>query len=326
VELCGERGARWFGMFLPQRLVLGDPGTRDAALHCAQVCIPQASILPLKVASIHLSQGKRAQYVAARQCQANKGMFSFEIGVMAAKGAPLEEWQGVQFKTMKTRQPNSSWDALLFGAYFQRWVADRFQATNLRVALEHACGNSQKQRRELAFLRLLGEPSKVWNRTDGKPVTIDHHVSASHCENLSACATHSAPVACDLEAVQARTQSQWFHLLGPNGFSLSQLVSREHSMSLDEACTVVWCAKECLKKSGHGDDAPLILKKSDQSAYVLMASGQFQSAALVFSPARFDTPFVINILISSIQNRWNGFSDAVIRPEMTADSQTSQEI
>ena len=40
------RAERWFGPYLPQPLVLGDPGARDAAIHAVQACVPDRRIVP----------------------------------------------------------------------------------------------------------------------------------------------------------------------------------------------------------------------------------------------------------------------------------------
>ncbi|MCI0408098.1 MAG: SDR family NAD(P)-dependent oxidoreductase, partial [Acidobacteria bacterium] len=39
----------WFGRYLPEDTVLGDPGSRDAAIHAIQACIPHALLLPVGV-------------------------------------------------------------------------------------------------------------------------------------------------------------------------------------------------------------------------------------------------------------------------------------
>ena len=39
----------WFGRYLPQDLILGDAGARDAAIHALQACVPQGTILPVGI-------------------------------------------------------------------------------------------------------------------------------------------------------------------------------------------------------------------------------------------------------------------------------------
>jgi enediyne polyketide synthase len=61
--------ALWFSRYLPQDLILGDPGARDAVIHALQACIPQATILPtgierLTIYSVNLSDN---QFVSAKE-------------------------------------------------------------------------------------------------------------------------------------------------------------------------------------------------------------------------------------------------------------------
>jgi enediyne polyketide synthase len=42
----------WFGAYLPQELVLGDAGARDAGIHAIQACIPHLRLLPVGVEQI----------------------------------------------------------------------------------------------------------------------------------------------------------------------------------------------------------------------------------------------------------------------------------
>src|SRR5262249_21563749 len=60
-EISPDGASVWFGRYLPDRLVLGDPGARDAAIHGIQACIPHATLLPIgveRVVSRGLSTGE----------------------------------------------------------------------------------------------------------------------------------------------------------------------------------------------------------------------------------------------------------------------------
>jgi enediyne polyketide synthase len=48
----GEKG-EWFARFLPERLLLGDPGMRDALMHGNQVCVPDATLLPAGIDRVY---------------------------------------------------------------------------------------------------------------------------------------------------------------------------------------------------------------------------------------------------------------------------------
>jgi enediyne polyketide synthase len=63
---------------------------------------------------------------------------------------------------------------------------------------------------------------------------------------------------CDLETVLARTPAVWRDLLGPERFAVAELIARETGDDAGMAATRMWCAVECLKKSGALDDRPLV--------------------------------------------------------------------
>ena len=52
----GVDDAQYFGAFLPQRLMLGDAGARDAAIHAIQGCVPHHDLLPVGVDRIRVGE------------------------------------------------------------------------------------------------------------------------------------------------------------------------------------------------------------------------------------------------------------------------------
>jgi len=48
-EIGVAGGSAWFGRCLPGELLLGDPASRDAAVHAIQACIPHVRLLPVGV-------------------------------------------------------------------------------------------------------------------------------------------------------------------------------------------------------------------------------------------------------------------------------------
>lgn len=49
-EIAGATRVGWFGAFLPQTSILGDPALRDAAMHAIQACVPHRTLLPIGLA------------------------------------------------------------------------------------------------------------------------------------------------------------------------------------------------------------------------------------------------------------------------------------
>jgi len=54
-EIATAADVSWFAPFLPQYMLLADPGTRDAMMHALQACVPDATLLPQGVARLYLS-------------------------------------------------------------------------------------------------------------------------------------------------------------------------------------------------------------------------------------------------------------------------------
>lgn len=46
---------KWFGSFLSEERLLGDPGLNDAAIHCYQACRPAQTLLPVRVKKIEFN-------------------------------------------------------------------------------------------------------------------------------------------------------------------------------------------------------------------------------------------------------------------------------
>src|ERR1051325_11844048 len=57
-------------------------------------------------------------------------------------------------------------------------------------------------------------------------------------------------------------------MLGAESFALAELAARLSGEALDSAATRVWTAKECLKKAGASEAAPLTLGTADGGAWV----------------------------------------------------------
>src|SRR5207247_6235231 len=82
VELQRDEASHWFTPPLPQDLVLGDPGVRDAAVHAIQACIPNASLLPVGVDRVVItgcsSSGPLLAHAVERQQRSDLFVYDLE--------------------------------------------------------------------------------------------------------------------------------------------------------------------------------------------------------------------------------------------------------
>jgi enediyne polyketide synthase len=85
-------------------------------------------------------------------------------------------------------------------------------------------------------------------------------------------------------------------LLAPAGFALAEFLFSRIKVTLDSAATCVWCALECLKKSGTPPGAPLILA-SASSRDILFRSGGLTIAVALASTHTAASPMAFAILL-----------------------------
>ena len=80
--------ANWFGRYLPGRLVLGDPGARDAAIHAVQACVPQITLLPVGVERVTGSLNGQAGelFVHAEERERFANGFVYDVELTDAEG------------------------------------------------------------------------------------------------------------------------------------------------------------------------------------------------------------------------------------------------
>jgi enediyne polyketide synthase len=274
-EIVPDGATRWFGPYLPDELVLGDPGARDAALHAVQACVPHLTLLPAGVERVTASRrgADGPVSVRAREREQLPDGFVYDLELADAAGRVCERWEGLRLRAVGGAEFKGAWPAGLLAPYVERRVRELLPGAALSVAFERDAAAQRRTRGARAVERAVGAGAHALRRTDGKPETLDGRgVSAAHCGDLTLAVAGPPVVGCDLESIVERPAQVWRDLLGGERFRLAQLVGREAGESLDTAATRVWAAGECLKKSGAGAAAPLIFTAS-RGGWVLLASG-----------------------------------------------------
>lgn len=263
VELEAHTPERWFGPYLPQTLVLGDPGVRDAAIHAVQACIPDRRIVPTGVDSLWIrgnTTGSTRMVTAVERSQ-HGATFLYDLVIEDGGGSVCEVWQGLRLKAIAPLTPAGGWPVALLGPLLERAMP---AASGLRV-LAAACADRTGEGRALAR-RLIGGP--VTGRVDGRPEAAGCHVSATHAGGIGLAVAASAPVACDVEPVLRRPRDTWCRLLGRPTLELADLIIDRRDF--DAAATRLWCVRECLHKLGRRPTA-LAVSERDGDTVVLRA-------------------------------------------------------
>ena len=264
-ELEVRTAERWFGPYLPQPLVLGDPGVRDAAIHAVQACIPDRRIVPTGIERLWLRGGTTGstRTVTAVERWQRGATFLYDLVIADADGSVCEIWQGLRLKAIAPLTPPGGWPVALLGPLLERAMP---AASDVRVLAAECTDRTGSGRALLG--RLIGGP--VAQRIDGRPQAAGCHVSAAHAGGIGLAVAAPAPVACDVEPVLGRSRDTWDRLLGRATLELSDLI--KDSGDLDSAATRLWCVRECVHKLGRRPSGVAVSGR-DGDSVVFCASG-----------------------------------------------------
>jgi enediyne polyketide synthase len=156
------------------------------------------------------------------------------------------------------------WVAPLLGPYLERKVRELAPGAELSVAIGRNGSSAQ------AMEQALGFRASVSRRPDGKPEVNGHRVSAAHAADFVGAVAGSS--GCDIEVVSERPPAVWQDILGAERFALAELIVRESEDDASVAATRVWCAMECLKKSG-ASGRPLVLEAARPDGWIELCAG-----------------------------------------------------
>ncbi|MEV0401515.1 type I polyketide synthase [Actinoallomurus sp. NPDC050550] len=296
----------WFAGFLPDRLLLGDPGMRDALMHGNQVCVPDATLLPTGIERLYPAGDRASGEGALRYCATERlregDTYVYDIAVRDADGRTVERWEGLRLQAVRRTDGRGPWAPALLGPFLERAVEDLLDL-DAAVAVEPdepggpgAGVDARRARTALAAGRALGRPVTVRYRADGRPETdAAGALSAAHGAGLTLCVASDATVSCDVEAVAARPERDWAGLLGAR-YGLAGVLARDLDEDPDTAATRVWAAAECLRKAGLPEDAPLTAAGRPRPGWVLLASGSSRVATFATTLRDRPGPVVFAVL------------------------------
>ncbi len=305
-EIRGDDREHWFGSFLPQDLLLGDPGRRDACLHGLQASIPHATVLPVAVdrLSVHRAGHDGVRLTAKERERRGKALI-YDLEVRDHQDRVVETWEGLELRIVgEESQPQGLAPALL-GPYLERRLGDLLPTRSLRVAMASFPDEDREQRRIRVAPLVLNGSSDLFHRPDGRPEAGNGCISFSHrgawtlAVGQPGSKADLEPVSCDLEPVSPRPEKLWRELLGRGRWPLVELVGRETGESLDISATRVWTVQECLRKVGLAGETPVVLEKTTADGWVLFAAGSVK-IAVVLAGALEGSPQWVIALIPSV--------------------------
>ncbi|RPF19721.1 type I polyketide synthase [Myceligenerans xiligouense] len=261
-DLSAESDRPWFEGHLPQALLLGDPGSRDALMHALQCCVPHGVLLPQGVDEIVLGPGRREGTLRmdAREIDAEDGTYTYDVTVRDTAGLLVEHWSRLRLRSVRAvPSAQIAWPHAFLGPYLQR-RAEEHLGGSWAVAVEPhgdrppASVAARQAGTALAVRRALGEPLTISYRPDGRPECgPDHLLSASHgadCTTVVVGDEGLARLAVDVELVEPRPEETWLGLLDSVNLATAARVAADLGEDLDTAATRIWSVLECLRKTG----------------------------------------------------------------------------
>jgi len=143
-EIAPGSAEGWFSRYLPQSLLLGDPGARDAAIHAIQACIPQATLLPIGVDRILTCpiNASRLTLVAARERSRDGDTFTYDMELRDSESKTCERWEGLRLRLISQLTTPGPWAAALVGPYLERRIEELVPGSRVSVAISHAAAGS----------------------------------------------------------------------------------------------------------------------------------------------------------------------------------------
>ncbi|WP_248965406.1 type I polyketide synthase [Sphaerisporangium perillae] len=295
----------WFAGFLSGELLLGDPGMRDALMHGNQVCVPDATLLPVGIERVYPGGAALADAGVLRYCATERfhegDTYIYDIAVRTAAGEVVERWEGLRLQAVRKKDGRGPWVAPLLGSYLERTLED-LTGARVAVAVEpFAPGGSgtaaeREARTAVAAGRAAGHPVEVRQDAEGR-LEIDggRTVSASHGAGVTLCVVAAGPVGSGVEPVAERTAAEWADLLGTHA-PLAERIATETGEGLDTAATRVLAAVRALRSAGHQPSASLTLNPARRDAWAVLSSDGVRVSTLVTALRDAPGPVVFAVL------------------------------
>ncbi|WP_169979379.1 type I polyketide synthase [Microbispora sp. H10836] len=301
----------WFARYLPDTLLLGDPGTRDALMHGNQVCVPDATLLPVGIERVRPGGPALAEAGALRYCATERerdgDTYVYDIAVRTGDGTVVERWDGLTLQAVRKKDGGAGpWVAPLLGSYLERTLED---LTGDRVAVvvepglpgepDGAAGRGA--RAAVGLGRALGRPVEVRSGPGGEPEIGGEAgdgvaVSAAHGAGVTLCVAGGGPLGCEIAEVTASGEGdgRWREALGPNA-AVAERVAALTGEAPAVAAARVLAGVRSLRRAGLPEDTPLAAGTVSGS-WAVVDAGDARIATLVTSLRDVAGPVVIAVL------------------------------
>ncbi|MFC7385184.1 type I polyketide synthase [Sphaerisporangium rhizosphaerae] len=288
----------WFAGYLSGELLLGDPGMRDALMHGNQVCVPEATLLPVGIERIWPGGAALADAGQLRYCATERfhegDTYIYDIAVRTASGEVVERWEGLRLQAVRKKDGRGPWVAPLLGSYLERTVED-LTGTRAAVAVEPWSG-ADDDLTAVAAGRALGRAAEVRQGADGRPeIDGGRTLSAAHGAGVTVAVVSEGLTGAAVEPVAERTPQEWAELLGAHA-PLAERLAAATGEGFDTAATRVLAAAGALRAAGVLPSAPVTLTPEVRGAWAVLACGGGHVSTLVTTLRDAPGPVVFAVL------------------------------
>jgi enediyne polyketide synthase len=277
---------QWFARHLSPELVLGDPASRDAALHSIQACIPHKTILPVGVDRIIVGTGwtSGAAHVHAMERSSDGDNLVYDLRIENADGGICEHWEGLHLRAVSAIEAHAPWPLALLAPYLERSVRQTLAHADIKVSAVHGSTNMRAKTNDTLLREMHGPDAALAHRPDGKPevtgVPGPVFVSISHSCEFTLLLSASSAAGCDLERIVDREPADWEQLLGAEHFPLAQQLASASGASIHQAATQIWALKESLRKAGACFTQPVSFISCSAGNWASFSAGTFKCATV----------------------------------------------
>ncbi|MBW4722496.1 type I polyketide synthase [Saccharothrix obliqua] len=120
-----EPGTPWFSEFHHRRLLLGDPGAHDAALHVLLACVPHRRALPVGADRFTVWRPPEGVLrVHAVETTHTADDYVFDVDVLDASGAPVARWDALRLRAIGPARWAEALPASLVGPLLSRRLVE----------------------------------------------------------------------------------------------------------------------------------------------------------------------------------------------------------
>ncbi len=112
---------KWYGPFVPEDTILGDPGLNDAAIHCHQASRPAQQLLPTAAKGIYINSKtiEGPLYIKTSEIKEEGNETIIDVCISNAKGEVQQVWEELTLTKVSGVEQNGHWTPGLLVPYLE---------------------------------------------------------------------------------------------------------------------------------------------------------------------------------------------------------------